>query len=381
MNSPVDRSAAEAAPTPPASDTAPATSTSTPRPCPIPVPSHALQFRAIGLVRGQYVRAEKINQGTIVVADESQTEIEAVLLGRTIGVVKNHVDLDKPHLWVVYPRMRSKEEALQLQIVGIWEPETLDPDFLPADADDSEVEGHDTEDTDGTDADADAAEDSSAATMEDADGNETTAVEAGETDANGDEATPPDSASNERDDEEKPKLIPPMPRPPAPPVTPAAPAIVNKPQPQQQQPARAVALPEASGEFSVRGEVVFYSEDAQKVVVKIKQAARQDGDRPKFFKLEMQGKLPTNRALRQFWDLLVRLEGPTLKVLDAVSVAPMKPKKRMRPQHPVRRSSNKKVIAPPQRADGAPVNRGEADRERPRPKRVIDRPRPQKREG
>ncbi|MEO0947342.1 MAG: hypothetical protein AAFY11_04210, partial [Cyanobacteria bacterium J06641_5] len=289
MNSPVDRSAAEAAPTPPAGDAAPAISTSTPRPCPIPAPSHALQFRAIGLVRGQYLRAEKINQGTLVIEDESHTEIEAVLLGRTIGVVKNHVDLDKSHLWVVYPRMRSKEQALQLQIVGIWEPETLDPNFLPADADDSEVEGSDgsevagADDADSPDPD-DASENSPAATIKatDVDGADAGAVAVGELDdANGNEATPVDP-TDEQTDREKPKLIPPMPRPPALPITPAA--AVSKP---QKQPVRTVALPAAGGEFSVRGEVVFYSEDAQKVVVKIKQAARQEGDRPKFFKLEM----------------------------------------------------------------------------------------------
>ena len=360
MNSSVDRSAVKAAPTPPAGDV-PATETSAPRPCPIPAPSHALQFRAIGLVRGQYVRTEKINQGTIVVEDESQTEIEAVLLGRTIGVVKNHVDLDKPHLWVVYPRTRPKEHSLQLQIVGIWEPETLNPDYLPSE-EDTTVESDGEEDDSASDDPLDelpAAADGSAAATDD---------ESEEGD--GETAIDPKSLALE----EKPKLIPPIPRPVAPP-----PKIAESSPPQK--PPRAVALPEAGGEFSIRGEVVFYSEDSQKVVVKIKQAARQEGDRPKFFKLEMQGKLPTNRALRQFWDLLVRLEGPTLTVIDAVSVAPMKPKKRARPQQPVRRS-NQKVISPPQRAGGAPVVRREAaDSERPRPKRVIDRPRPRKQEG
>lgn len=355
------------APMPPeGGDAAPATSTTQQTPasrpsCPIPAPSHPLQFRAIGLVRGRYVRAEKINQGTLVIDDDSQTEIDAVLLGRTIGVVKNHVDLDKSHLWVVYPRTRPKEQTLQLQIVGIWEPETLNPDHLPAE---EESEEDDTSIASETDTDTPDSEDS---------GEETT-------ETNGDEApealaevasTDPEAATEATDPEAaKPKLIPPVPRPPVAPPPSAAPS--------RPQPPRTVALPEAGGEFSIRGEVVFYSEDAQKVVVKIKQSARQEGDRPKFFKLEMQGKLPSNRALRQFWDLLVRLEGETLTVLDAASVAPMKPKKRPRPEKPVR---GKKVITPPQRAGGAPAPQSEGQRERPRPKRNVDRPRPQKRDS
>ena len=39
-------------------------------------------------------------------------------------MIRNHVPLEKPHLWVVYPRCRNNQN-LHLQITGIWEPSTL----------------------------------------------------------------------------------------------------------------------------------------------------------------------------------------------------------------------------------------------------------------
>lgn len=93
---------------------------------PIPPPNHPRQYRAIGLVSGQYQPMEgHLTQGTL--KTDTGKEIEAVLLGRMMSLIKNHVDLAKSHLWVVYPRTRQEEEAehLHLQIVGIWEPETL----------------------------------------------------------------------------------------------------------------------------------------------------------------------------------------------------------------------------------------------------------------
>jgi hypothetical protein len=42
-----------------------------------------------------------------------------------MSLVKNHLDLEKEHLWVVYPRTRQENDALHLQIVGVWEPENL----------------------------------------------------------------------------------------------------------------------------------------------------------------------------------------------------------------------------------------------------------------
>jgi hypothetical protein len=91
---------------------------------PIPPPSEPMQYRAIGLVRGSYkASAEQLTQGTLVATDG--TEVNAVLLGRIISLLKNYLDLEQEHLWVVYPRIGQKDESLHLQIVGVWEPDRL----------------------------------------------------------------------------------------------------------------------------------------------------------------------------------------------------------------------------------------------------------------
>ncbi|MGF1675204.1 MAG: hypothetical protein ACFCUV_16185 [Rivularia sp. (in: cyanobacteria)] len=91
---------------------------------PIPPPSEPMQYRAIGLVRGRYVpTSEQFTQGALVTPDN--IELDSVLLGRIMSLVKNHLDLEKDHLWVVYPRTRQENDNLHLQIVGVWEPEKL----------------------------------------------------------------------------------------------------------------------------------------------------------------------------------------------------------------------------------------------------------------
>lgn len=97
---------------------------------PIPPPSEPMQYRAIGLIRGQYMpSADQLTRGTLVAADG--TLIDAVLLGRVMSLVKNHLDLAQPHLWVVYPRTRQEDGNLHVQIVGVWEPEKLHPTASP----------------------------------------------------------------------------------------------------------------------------------------------------------------------------------------------------------------------------------------------------------
>lgn len=83
-----------------------------------------MQFRAIGLVRGRYLAsAEQFTKGALLTSDG--TMIDAVLLGRVMSLVKKHIDLAEEHLWVVYPRTREGSTDLHVQIVGVWEPETL----------------------------------------------------------------------------------------------------------------------------------------------------------------------------------------------------------------------------------------------------------------
>ncbi|UIE40331.1 hypothetical protein KIK02_03010 [Leptodesmis sichuanensis A121] len=91
---------------------------------PIPPPSEPKQYRAIGVVRGRYTSSqEEFTRGTLVTPDG--VVYNAVLLGRVMSLVRNHIDLEKDHLWVVYPRTREGEKELHIQIVGVWEPETL----------------------------------------------------------------------------------------------------------------------------------------------------------------------------------------------------------------------------------------------------------------
>ncbi len=91
---------------------------------PISPVTEPMQYRAIGVVRGTYVPGdpEQITRGTLKAEDG--TEIEAVVLGRVLTLMRRHLDLNKPHLWVAYPRFRDPEK-LHLQLVGVWEPSTL----------------------------------------------------------------------------------------------------------------------------------------------------------------------------------------------------------------------------------------------------------------
>ncbi|QNI80115.1 hypothetical protein SynRS9909_02132 [Synechococcus sp. RS9909] len=101
---------------------------------PIPPVTEPLQYRAIGVVRGTY-RPEDADQFTRgVLVDAEGQELEAVVLGRMLTLMRRHLAMDAPHLWVVYPRCRDAGH-LHLQITGIWEPSTLQPgapdDALP----------------------------------------------------------------------------------------------------------------------------------------------------------------------------------------------------------------------------------------------------------
>lgn len=93
---------------------------------PIPDASQPMQYRAIGLLRGRYVPRDEFTQGILITSDG--TIIEAVILGKVLGLVKSRVDLEKEHLWVVYPCTKDEEPLLHVQLCGIWEPETLHPD-------------------------------------------------------------------------------------------------------------------------------------------------------------------------------------------------------------------------------------------------------------
>jgi hypothetical protein len=213
------------------------------RPQPIPPPSEPLQYRAIGLVRGRYSASEEqFTQGSLVAADG--TELNSVLLGRIMSLVRNHLDLEQEHLWVVYPHMGQKDGNLHLQIVGVWEPEKLSRQA---------------------------------------------------------------AATTKNLLEEKPV---------------------------RSEPLRSEDLED--GHFSVRGEVVYQSASEGHFVVKIKQAPRKESDKPKYFKLKLQGILGT-KAVGQFWDLQAKRQAESLVLQhgEAIAVLPSKPKlKKNKPRQP-----------------------------------------------
>ncbi len=188
---------------------------------PIPPPSEPMQYRAIGMIRGRYVASEEqFTRGELIASDG--TPINAVLLGRVMSLVKNHLDLQREYLWVVYPRTRDKTNQLHAQILGVWEP-----------------------------------------------------VELGRADA------------------------------------PIDPGIED-------------------GYFSIRGEIIFQSQDKGYVILKIRQAPRKgDKEKPKSFKLRLSGFLPS-KGVGYFWSLDVLRDGENLLIQDGKSVAAMPPRKKRR---------------------------------------------------
>lgn len=226
---------------------------------PIPPPSEPRQYRAIGLVQGRYIASvDQFTQGTLLTSDGKL--LDAVLLGRVMSLVKKHIDLDQEHLWVVYPRTRQNEGNLHVQIMGVWEPETLRFD-----------EGQKS--------------------------SETT-----------DEENPTPSATQETASEE---------------TNSAVPDVQN-------------------GYFSIRGEVVYQSQEAEKyVIVKIRQAPRKDSDKPKFFKLKLLG-IAGLRAVGHFWDLHVQLKEDYLIIQESHDIGMIPTKKRRPPFSPNNRRPSRR---------------------------------------
>lgn len=232
---------------------------------PIPPPTHETQYRAIGLVWGVYQpEDDKLTSGHILLPENRS--LETVLLGRVLSVIKKHIDLDEPHLWVVYPRTRQKEDYLHLQIVGIWEPQTL---------------------------------------------NESS-----------------NRAENLYD------------------------------QTLDQVKAQA-------GYFSIRGELVFYSESEQKVIIKIK---RRSQEKPSFFKLKLQGTLPEEgEKLGWFWEIDAQLKGEELVVTYAEKVTKLSDKSKAKkvirnPKKIISKSGQKET--PPSSSKPKPIPRRKKQRDR-----------------
>ncbi len=69
---------------------------------PIPPVTEPLQFRAIGLVRGTYTPTDPDQVTRGVLTDSNGLELETVVLGRVLTLMRRHLAMDQSHLWVVY---------------------------------------------------------------------------------------------------------------------------------------------------------------------------------------------------------------------------------------------------------------------------------------
>jgi hypothetical protein len=250
---------------------------------PISPVTEPLQYRAIGVVRGHYIPTDASQPTRGVIRTATGTELEAVVLGRLLTLMRRHLDLELPHLWVVYPRSRD-ENKLHLQLVGVWEPSTLNAAAQPATARPAAESGPDQP-----------PEPATAAAI--ADG---ALVDSG----TGLAPAPSDAlAAND--------------------ALPEADAL-----PEGDAWAEGDALPEgdalAEGDdyFSVRGELIYTRPETGDLVVKVRQLPRADGSRPVPFKLQLRGTVPLEH-LRHFVSLDLRRQDQQLCVEAFEVVAPL----------------------------------------------------------
>jgi hypothetical protein len=200
-----------------------------------------------------------------VIETADGTAIEAVVLGRVLTLMRRHLDLDEPHLWVVYPRSRD-EEQLHLQLVGVWEPRTLSSETSPVAA---EADG--------------AAQPPQALVRPEA--GDQAAIPASDAEA----ATASEAPSADADAE-----------------------LVSS----------SDVVPEGDDYFSVRGELIYTRPESGDLVVKIRQLPRPDGSRPTPFKLQLKGEIPLE-SLRHFVSLDLRRQGQLLQLERHEVIAPM----------------------------------------------------------
>ncbi len=91
---------------------------------PIQKVTNELQYRAIGIVNGVYNPYDKdqLNRGILI--DKQGQQIETVVLGKALSLIKKYIDLKKSYFWIVYPKNKNTQN-LHLQISGIWDPYEL----------------------------------------------------------------------------------------------------------------------------------------------------------------------------------------------------------------------------------------------------------------
>ena len=91
---------------------------------PIQKVTEKLQNRAIGIIYGSYKPSSKESLNKGLIKDQNNLALDAVVLGKTLPLIKKHIDFNKKYFFIVYPRNKNSE-SLHLQIVGIWDPYNL----------------------------------------------------------------------------------------------------------------------------------------------------------------------------------------------------------------------------------------------------------------
>ena len=249
---------------------------------PISPVTEPTQYRAIGVVRGQYVPAdaEQLTRGVIRTADG--TEIEAVVLGRLLTLMRRHLDLAEAHLWVVYPRTRE-ENHLHLQMVGVWEPSTLAQVDQALEAGVRSATAGDPSESEPR-----------------ADGErlpEAESLSEAESRSEGESLAAPISLAEAASGSEPPT---------------AGMSSIAASSTDATSPDTGIdALPEGDDYFSVRGELIYTRPETGDLVIKVRQQPRADGSRPVPFKLQLKGEIPLQH-LRHFVSLDLRRQGQQL---------------------------------------------------------------------
>ncbi|MEL6247124.1 MAG: hypothetical protein AAFR15_03845 [Cyanobacteria bacterium J06627_15] len=261
---------------------------------PISPPSEPMQYRAIGLLRGRYTPTEEVfNRGQIVSQDG--TSIDAVLLGRVTSLVKKYLDMETDHLWVVYPRTNPEDSnALNVQIVGVWEPETL------MEKEGDEKEGDEKE----------GARDPDTTTPE-------TASETAEVaDKTSDAAVGPAADATDAATEAPTAEADCSTADSGPAATDSAKTVLDY-------------VPSAEIEadvFSIRGEVSRYHEEKGEILIGIQQKVKSGNRQQRTFKLLINGTIH-GKTIGYFWDFDVRREGRLLVVHGGNCIGAVPPKK------------------------------------------------------
>ena len=91
---------------------------------PIQKVTENLQNRAIGIIYGSYKpsNSESLNKG--ILKDQNNLPLDAVVLGKTLPLIKKYIDFNKKYFFIVYPRNKDSD-SLHLQIAGIWDPNSF----------------------------------------------------------------------------------------------------------------------------------------------------------------------------------------------------------------------------------------------------------------